>query len=50
MAVASTDQTKIGRRDQVMPGARMVMIVTSRLSPSRHIDRPTSAKKPMYAS
>ncbi len=46
-AVASTLQTKIGSRDQVMPGARIVMIVASRLKPSRHIETPTSAKKPM---
>ena len=46
-AVASTLHTKIGSRDQVIPGARIVMIVTIRLKPSRHIDSPTSAKKPM---
>ena len=49
-AVASTLHTKIGRRFQVIPGARMVMMVTIRFKPSRHIDTPTSAKKPMYAS
>ena len=46
-AVASTLQTKIGSRDQVIPGARIVMIVAARFRPSRHIDTPTSAKKPM---
>ncbi len=45
--VASTDQTKIGRRDQVSPGARSVMIVAIMFSPSRHIEMPTSAKKMM---
>ena len=45
--VASTDHTKIGRRDQVMPGARIVTIVAIRLKPSSVIERPTSAKKPM---
>ena len=30
-----------------MPGARIVMIVTARFSPSSVIDTPTSAKKPM---
>ena len=34
-AVASTLQTKIGSRDQVIPGARIVMIVASRLNPNR---------------
>ena len=47
MQVANTLQTKIGRRVQVIPGARIVMIVASRLKPSRHIETPTSAKKPM---
>ncbi len=45
--VASTDQTKIGRRDQVRPGARMVMIVAIMFSPSSAIEMPTSAKKQM---
>ena len=45
--VANTDHTKIGRRDQVSPGARIVMIVAIMFSPSRHMDRPTSAKKTM---
>jgi hypothetical protein len=45
--VASTDQTKIGRRDQVSPGARMVRIVAIMFSPSRHIEMPTRAKKMM---
>ena len=48
--VANTDQTKIGIRIQVIPGARIVMIVTSRLNPSSTIEIPTSAKKPRYAS
>ena len=43
-AVQRTDQTKIGSRVHVIPGARIVMIVASRLIPSRHIEIPTSAK------
>ena len=45
--VASTDHTKIGRRDQVRPGARRVMIVASMFRPRSAIDTPTSAKKQM---
>ena len=44
IAVETTAQQKIGRRDHVSPGARIVMIVASMFSPSRHIDTPTSAK------
>ncbi len=47
IAVANTDHTKIGSRDQVMPGARSVMIVAIMFSPSRHIEIPTSAKNMM---
>ena len=50
IAVDTTAQTKIGSRVHVIPGARMVMIVASRLNPSSVIDTPTSAKNPMYAS
>ena len=46
-AVAYAPHTKIGSRDQVIPGARIVVIVTTRLNPNRHIESPTSAKKPM---
>ncbi len=42
--VATTLQQKIGRRDQVRPGARMVMIVASRFARSSIIEIPTSAK------
>ena len=49
-AVESTPQQKIGRRDQVRPGARMVTIVAIMFSPRRHIEMPTSAKKTMYES
>ena len=49
-AVASTPQTKIGSRDHVIPGARIVMIVAIMFSPSSVIERPTSAKKTMYES
>ncbi len=45
--VPKTAHTKIGRRDQVSPGARMVMIVAIMFSPSRHIDMPTRAKNMM---
>ena len=45
--VVSAPQQKIGRRLQVSPGARIVAIVTIRLSPSRVIERPTRAKKKM---
>jgi hypothetical protein len=45
--VANTPQTKIGRRDQVMPGARMLTIVARMFRPSRVIEIPTRAKKPM---
>ena len=33
-----------------MPGARIVITVTSMLSPSNVIEMPTSAKNAMYAS
>ena len=46
-AVESTPQKKIGRRDQVSPGARMVTIVAIMFSPSSVIEMPTSAKKTM---
>ena len=46
-AVANTDQTKIGSRDQVSPGARMVTIVAIMFSPNSDIEMPTSAKKMM---
>jgi hypothetical protein len=45
--VANVPHTKIGSRDQVIPGARIVMIVTIRLRPSKHIEMPTSAKNAM---
>ncbi len=38
-AVVITPQTNIGSRDQVIPGARIVMMVAIRLNPSRHIER-----------
>ena len=43
--VVYAPHTKIGSRDQVIPRARMVVIVTIRLNPNSVIDRPTSAKK-----
>ena len=46
-AVESTPQTKIGSRDHVSPGARMVTIVAIMFSPSSVIEMPTSAKKMM---
>ena len=42
-----TPQMKIGSRNQVIPGARIVITVAIRFSPSRHIEIPTSAKKQM---
>ena len=45
--VASTAQQKIGSRVQVMPGARIAMIVTAMFSPSSIIEMPTSAKNTM---
>ncbi len=45
--VANVAHTKIGSRDQVRPGARMVMIVAIMFSPSSVIEMPTSAKKMM---
>ncbi len=47
IAVANTDHTKIGSRDQVIPGARIVMIVAIMFRPSSAIETPTSAKKQM---
>ena len=47
LAVASTPQQKIGSRDQVRPGARIVTIVAIMFRPSRHIEMPTRAKKTM---
>ena len=47
IAVERTPQQKIGSRDHVSPGARMVTIVAIMFSPSRHIEMPTSAKKTM---
>ena len=47
IAVERTPQQKIGSRDQVRPGARIVTIVAIRFSPSRHIETPTRAKKTM---
>ena len=49
-AVESTPQQKIGRRDHVSPGARMVTIVAIMFRPSSVIESPTSAKKTMYES
>ena len=46
-AVETTPQTKIGRRVHVSPGARIVTIVASMLTPSSVIEMPTSAKKRM---
>ena len=46
-AVESTPQTKMGRRVQVRPGARMVRTVAIMLTPRRVIETPTSAKKMM---
>ncbi len=46
-AVETTPQMKIGSRNQVIPGARIVIVVTIRFRPSRHIEIPTSAKKQM---
>ena len=45
--VANTDHTKIGSRDHVSPGARIVMIVAIMFSPSSVIEIPTSAKNMM---
>ena len=39
--VAYMVQTKIGMRNQVMPGARMVWMVTTKLSPVRIEENPT---------
>ncbi len=47
IAVPITAHTKIGRRDQVMPGARIVTTVAIMFRPSSVIDSPTSAKKQM---
>src|SRR5581483_11587851 len=40
MAAANIDQTKIGRRPQVIPLARMWMMVTRKFRPPRIDDRP----------
>ena len=39
--VAYIVQTKIGMRNQVMPGARMVCTVTTKFSPVRMEEKPT---------
>ena len=40
MLVAYIDQTKRGKRDQVIPGARMVCTVTMKLRPVRMDEKP----------
>jgi len=45
-----TAQTKIGSRDQVIPGARIVTTVAIMFNPSKHIEIPTRTKKTMYES
>ena len=40
IAAENIDQTKIGNRPQVIPGARMWMIVTRKFSPLRMDERP----------
>ncbi len=45
--VANVAHTKIGSRDHVSPGARIVMMVAIMFRPSRVIDTPTRAKKMM---
>ncbi len=46
-AVTNAAQQKIGRRDHVTPGARIVTIVAIMFMPSRTIEIPTSAKNMM---
>ena len=48
--VVIAPHTKIGSRLHESPGARIVITVASMLSPSSIIERPTRAKKAMYAS
>ena len=42
MLVAYMVQTKMGMRNHVMPGARMVWTVTTKLSPVRIDEKPTT--------
>jgi hypothetical protein len=39
-AAENTDHTKIGTRPQLMPGARILIVVTMKLMPPRMDDRP----------
>ncbi len=47
--VAYMHQIKSGRRNQVMPGARIVWIVTMKLIPVRIVENPTT-KTPATAA
>ena len=50
MLVTSTFQVKIGIRNMVMPGARMQMIVVTKLTPPRMVPSPDSTRPMIHRS
>ncbi len=50
MLVTSTFQVKIGIRNIVMPGARMQMIVVTKLTPPRIVPSPDSTRPMIHMS
>ncbi len=48
--VSSTFQVKIDMRNMVMPGARMQMIVVTKLTEPRIVPRPASARPMIHRS
>ena len=48
--VSSTFQTKIGMRNIVMPGARMQMIVVTKLTAPRMVPKPEKARPMIHMS
>ena len=50
MLVTSTFQVKMGIRNMVMPGARMQMIVVTKLTPPRMVPSPDSTRPMIHMS
>ena len=50
MLVTSTFQVKIGIRNMVMPGARMQMIVVTKLTPDKIVPRPDRVRPMIHRS
>ena len=50
MLVTRTFQVKIGIRNMVMPGARMQMIVVTKLTPPRIVPSPDSTRPMIHMS